>query len=147
MEYELHRNFKGNEYTIGRLYLAHAKVCDTLEDPVRILIDKNKDGDFDDAGEGKIWGQTAIPAGRYRIIMQMSPSKNRMMPYLQDVPGYTSVMIHSGNTAEDTHGCILVGENKVKGKLINSRAWSDVINAQIRDAIAQGEEVWINISE
>ncbi len=144
MNLYLYRIAKKVTYTIGRLYFADCK-CDTLEDPVRELLDLNGDGDFNDEGEGKVYGQTAIPAGKYQVKMEMSENFNRLMPYLQDVPGFKYVMIHPGNSAEDTKGCILVGENTIRGKLVNSRAWSDVINAKVTEAENRGEEVWIEI--
>ncbi len=142
----LYRKAKTVTYTIGRLYFDCTK-CDTLEPPVRALLDLNGDGDFNDAGEGKVYGQTAIPLGSYRVKMQMSPTFKRMMPYLQKVSGFTNVMIHPGNTAEDTKGCILIGENTSRGKLTNSRGWSDMINTKITDAENRGENVWITITE
>jgi hypothetical protein len=68
----------------------------------------------------KIPHETAIPTGVYKVIVNMSPSKKRMLPRLLDVPGFSGILIHRGNTKHDSSGCILVGENKVKGKVINS---------------------------
>jgi len=144
MNLYLYRIAKKVTYTIGRLYFADCK-CDTLEDPVRELLDLNGDGDFSDEGEGKVYGQTAIPAGRYQVKMRHSPTFNRFMPYLEDVPGFKYVMIHPGNSAEDTKGCILVGENTRPGKLINSRTWSDLLNKKLTEAEERGEENWIEI--
>ena len=132
-------------FTMGRIYDGVEFLCSTLEDPVRELIDLNDDGDFNDEGEGKVYGQTAIPAGKYQVKMEMSENFNRLMPYLQDVPGFKYVMIHPGNSAEDTKGCILVGENTRPGKLINSRAWSDLLNKKLTEAEERGEENWIEI--
>lgn len=101
----LKRIYKGTEYTIGRLYIDGKYFCDTLEDPVRKV---------------KIKGKTAIPAGTYEVIVNRSPRFKRLLPRLLNVPNFEGVLIHRGNTAEDTAGCILVGENKIKGKVINS---------------------------
>ena len=117
MKILLNRRFKGAEYTIGSLYLNGTYFCDTLEDAVR---DHNKDGDLNDPGEGKVYGQTAIPYGEYRVIVSRSPKFGRMLPRLLDVPHFEGILIHRGNTHHDSAGCILVGENKVKGKVINS---------------------------
>ena len=144
MKLTLYRKVKKVTYTIGRLFFADMR-CDALEPPVRKLLDINGDGDFNDEGEGKVYGNTAIPAGTYRIKMQMSPTFKRMMPYLQDVPGFTGIMIHPLNDVSQTKACIGVGENTIRGKLVNSRAWSDVINTKITEAENAGEEVWIEI--
>lgn len=114
-------------YTIGKLYVDNHYFCDTLEDKVR---DLNKDGDLNDAGEGKVAGQTAIPYGTYKVTMDVQSPKfsqrasyawcKGYLPRLLDVPHYEGVMIHSGNTPAHTAGCILVGENTVKGQVLNS---------------------------
>ena len=146
MNLYLYRKIKKATYTIGKLYIGVEFQCNSLEDPVRDLIDLNDDGDFNDPDEGKIYGDTAIPAGKYRIKMAHSPTFNRPMPYLQNVYGFTGVMLHPGNSVSDTRGCILVGENTIQGRLVNSRAWSDLINSKITAAENNGEEVWIEIN-
>jgi hypothetical protein len=104
-------------YTIGKFYIDYGNgweyFCNTLEDTVR---DLNHDG----INEVKIWGKTAIPFGTYKITWAMSPTYKKLMPLLWGVKGFSGVLIHIGNKPEDTLGCILVGENKVKGQLINS---------------------------
>ena len=65
---------------------------------------------------------TAIPAGTYRITFEYSPKYKRRMPYLHDVPHFLGILIHWGNTEKDSAGCIIVGENRVKGKVLNSHA-------------------------
>ena len=104
------RRFKGETYTIGSLFVNDKYFCDTLEDKVRVL----------NSIKDKIPGETAIPSGTYKVCIEYSPRFKRKLPRLKDVPYFTGVLIHRGNTEEDTHGCILVGENKVKGKVINS---------------------------
>lgn len=105
----LKRIYNGSTYTIGKLYCNGEYFCDTLEDVVR------------PKGE-KVYGKTAIPEGKYKVIITMSNRFKKMLPLILDVPNFAGVRIHSGNTEVDTEGCILVGENKVKGKVINSRA-------------------------
>jgi hypothetical protein len=146
MELILNRKYLKDNYTIGSLELNGKKLCDALEDPVRDLNDFNNDGDFDDPGEGKIYGQTAVPAGRYRVIFNYSPKYKRVMPLLLNVPGYKGIRIHAGNTAADTAGCILLGENKAKGMVLNSRYHVAVVTALMQKAINEGEEVWITIN-
>jgi len=132
-------------FTMGRIYDGVEFLCSTLEDPVRDLVDLNDDGDFGDPDEGKIYGETAIPAGKYQVKMQHSPTFNKLMPYLQDVPGFTGIMIHGISNTSQTKGCIGVGENVGNGRLVNGPAWSGVIREKITKAIHDGEEVWIEI--
>ena len=141
----LYRNWQLPTYTIGRLYVNTEYLCNVLEPPVRVLKDTNGDGDFDDPGEGKIYGNTAIPDGTYHVTLTPSPKFKRMLPLLLRVPGYQGVMIHAGNSVADTQGCILPGENKIKGRVINSRWWEYKITGLIKKALDDGEEVKITI--
>lgn len=109
MKIVLKRIFEGKQYTIGQMYINGKYFCDTLEDVVR------------PAGE-KVYGKTAIPEGIYEVFLTMSKRFKKLMPLLSKVPNFTGVRIHSGNTAKDTDGCILVGKNKEKGKVVESRA-------------------------
>lgn len=143
----LYRKDHAPTFTIGRIYDGVEFLCSSLEDPVRELVDYNGDGDFDDPCEGKIYGQTAIPAGEYELKMKMSPTFKRPMPYLQSVKGFTSVMIHPLTDATQTRGCIGVGECRIKGRLINSRAWSDILNKRLTEAEERGERNFIKISD
>lgn len=116
-------------YTIGRLYIDGEYFCDTIEDRDRGLT---KDMPLSVIKAKKIYGETAIPRGTYAVTMNViSPkfSKKRnfaftggRMPRLLAIPGWEGVLIHSGNTADDSLGCIVVGENKVVGKVIKSFA-------------------------
>ena len=98
-------------YTIGKLYIDGQYICDTCEDKVRDL-----------SKEKKVYGETAIPYGTYKVSWTYSPKFKKYMPLIEDVPQFNGVRIHSGNTAKDSLGCILVGENKQKGMVLNSRA-------------------------
>ena len=104
----LKRIFLGETYTIGKLYVDGVKFCDTLEDKVRPY------------GE-KIYGETAIPFGEYKVIITYSQRFKRHLPLLLDVPMFSGIRIHPGNTAADTHGCILVGVNDSKGRISQSK--------------------------
>jgi hypothetical protein len=117
MELRLQRRFLGKDYTIGSLYVDGEYFCDTLEDTDRGLT---QDMPLEEIRRIKIPHETAIPTGVYRVIVNMSPAKKRMLPRLLDVPGFSGILIHRGNTKSDSSGCILVGENKIKGKVINS---------------------------
>ena len=129
MELTLKRIALRSEYTIGKLYVDGEYVCDTIEDTVR---DLDKDGKFAN-GEVKIPGKTAIPYGRYEITMKVKSPKysnfskyswakkyDGYLPRLLNVPHFDGVLIHVGNSALDSEACVLVGENKVVGKVINS---------------------------
>lgn len=127
-------------YTIGKLYIDGKYFCDTLEDKVR---DLNKNGKFD-AGEYKIYGQTAIPYGKYEVQWTYSPKYKRYMPQLMNVPNFSGIRIHSGNTANDTLGCILVGQNSKVGMVLNSRVTVEKLYPRIQDACKNGK-VYIEI--
>lgn len=101
MRLELHRIKLGDHATLGNLYVDGALFCHTLEDVVR---------DLGPDGAGKVYGETAIPAGTYEVILNLSQRFGRVMPRLVGVPFFTGILIHKGNTAANTHGCILVGD-------------------------------------
>lgn len=141
MKMLLKRRFLGDNYTIGTLYIDGIRFCDTLEDKNR---DVNKNGKFD-KGEKKVQGETCIPYGTYKVTLNLSPRFKRPLPRLIDVPDFDGVLIHRGNTAKDTQGCILVGENKVKGKVINSTPYEVELVRRCADAIANYQEITIEI--
>lgn len=119
MKLLLKRVYFAPDYTIGKLSIDGIPFCDVLEDTNR---DKNHDGDLTDAGESKVFGQTCIPFGKYKVTITMSQRFNRELPLLLNVPGFDGIRIHPGNTAVDTHGCLLVGVNDTKGRVSNSKA-------------------------
>ena len=121
-------------YTIGRLFVDGQYWCDTLEDRVRDL-----------GKEQKVPGQTAIPYGTYEVAVNISPKFKRLLPRLLRVPHFEGVLIHRGNTAADSAGCILVGENKVKGKVLNSTYWEKHITEYLLDAQTRNEDIEITI--
>ena len=122
MKLKLKRIFKGEKYTIGRLYIDDVFFCDILEDKVRDL-----------SKEEKVWGQTAIPEGTYKIIINYSNRFKRDLPLLLNVPQFEGIRIHPGNTEVDTHGCLLVGINSQKGKVTQSRITFDKLFAKIKN--------------
>ena len=130
MKITLKRVALQDTYTIGKLYIDGQYFCDTIEDKVR---DLNKDGVFDD-GEVKIKGKTAIPYGTYEVVWTYSPRFGKYTPRLLNVNSFDGVLIHSGNTAEDTEGCIIVGQNKEVGKVLNSRETVNKLYPIIEDA-------------
>lgn len=131
-------------YTIGRMEINGRYFCDTLEDTDRGLRESMTE---DEIAALKVKGATAIPTGTYRIDMQTrSPRFGRVLPRLVSVKGYSGVLIHSGNTAADTEGCILVGENRERGKVLNSRATLERLLVFLRAAQAEGEEIELTIT-
>lgn len=141
MKLKLERKYFKDAYTIGNLYIDGKYFCDTLEDKNR---DVNKNGKFDN-GETKIYGETCIPFGTYKVILIMSPKFKRELPRLLNVPSFEGVLIHRGNTAKDSAGCILVGENKAVGKVLNSTLYEERLVKMIKNAISRGEEIIIEI--
>lgn len=109
-------------YTIGKMYLDGLYFCDTIEDKDRGL---RQTMPLTEIQRIKVMHKTAIPSGIYSVILNVSPSKGRLLPRLLDVPGFDGILIHRGNTADDSSGCIIVGENKVPGKVINSTGYED----------------------
>ena len=122
-------------YTIGKLYIDDAYFCDTLEDTVR---DMNKSGKFDN-GEQKIKGKTAIPYGTYEIKWTYSPRFKKYTPQLMNVPSFEGIRVHAGNTSADTEGCLILGENKQVGKVLNSRATINKFYPIIKEACSNGK--------
>ena len=142
MNLRLRRRYRGPQYTIGSFYINDVKVCDTLEDTDRGLSSAMP---LAEIRAKKVPGKTAIPTGRYQVVITYSPRFRRDMPLLCGVPGYEGVRIHAGNTPEDTEGCILPGENKVKGQVINSRATFARIMESLKVARDNGEQIYIEI--
>ena len=132
------------DYTIGRMEINGRYFCDTLEDTDRGLRESMTE---DEIAALKVKGATAIPTGTYRIDMQTrSPRFGRILPRLISVKGYAGVLIHGGNTAADTEGCILVGENRERGKVLNSRLKLGRLLVLLREAQAAGEEIELVIT-
>ena len=93
----------------------------------------------------KVLHETAIPAGRYRVVIDFSQRFGRMMPHILDVPGFTGVRLHSGNVAADTSGCVLVGLGRSEQGVTRSRDAMERLLAQLAPALARGEQVWIEV--
>ena len=147
MELILTRIAKRKAYTIGRLsirqqvddeYLAgyeNKYFCDTLEPTWR---------DYEH-GAYKVKGRSAIPEGRYAVVISWSPKFKQWLPILLGVPKFEGIRIHAGNTAKDTEGCILVGQNREVGKVLDSRKWLYELKQKIVEAKDRGEAVWITV--
>ena len=153
MELILNRIAKRNGYTIGRLSITPLQLprggeseasprgglegggCDTLEPTWR---------DYKHGGR-KVRGCSAIPEGRYPVVITYSPKMKEWLPLLVNVPMFSGIRIHAGNTAKDTQGCILVGQNLKKGMVLNSRIWLKRLKDKIVEAKDKGEAVWITV--
>lgn len=150
---KLERKWKKPTYSIGRLYIDGVYFCNTLEDRDRML---KKDYSLSFIMANKVYGETAIPTGTYRVDMNEVSHKyetvawyNKLcggkMPRLKEVPGFDGILIHPGNTALDTLGCILVGKNTKVGQLTESRATFEALYKKMRSASDRGESIFIEI--
>lgn len=154
MQVKLKRRFKGPIYTIGSLFINNSYFCDTIEDKDRGL--KSSDNIIS-IQKNKVPAKTAIPTGIYSVDMNIvSPRfstvsfyKNNAnggrLPRLTNVKGFEGVLIHCGNTEKDTEGCIIVGENRVKGQVINSQATFKKLYPLLLNANKKGEPITIEI--
>lgn len=131
MQLRLAREPSGGGITPGRLFVDDVHACFTLEDVVRT--------------GPKVPGATAIPAGRYRVRVTYSPRFKRALPLIMDVPGFEGIRIHAGNVAEDTEGCILVGNGRGFHSITDSRLALAALQPRIAGAEARGDDVWITI--
>jgi hypothetical protein len=119
--------------TIGKMLVNDEVFCDTLEDRVRHGV--------------KVFGQTAIPEGTYDVIIAPSPAHDgRLMPRILNVPGFYGILIHSGNDADDTKGCILVGFGRRVDWILNSRTAYQKLYPIIDEALTHGNRVQIEVT-
>lgn len=116
-------------YSIGKLYIDGVYECDVLEDTDRGLDDKMP---LEEIIKKKKYGTTAIPSGVYEVQITYSPKYKKLMPLIMNVKGYSGVRIHSGNSAKDTLGCLLVGKNKEVGKVLESRKTYNALFAKLQ---------------
>jgi len=136
------------DYTIGELYVQEEdkltqtyKVCDTLEDAFRLLpktCPNTPKGSNCECKE-KVYGKTCIPNGTYTVVLSYSNRFKRILPELLNVPHFLGIRIHSGNSSKDTEGCLLLGENKKVGMVLNSKATIAKFCPIIKDACAKGK--------
>lgn len=137
-------------YTIGKMYIDETYFCDTLEDTDRGL---SQDMSEEEIKSKKVYGQTAIPTGRYKILMNVvSPkfSKKQFymdvckgkVPRLEGVKGFSGILLHCAATADNVEGCIGIGYNTIKGQLTNSK---EAFEKMYKKLSSTGEEIWITI--
>lgn len=137
MDVLVDRIYLGETYTIGNLFINGTYFCDTIEDTVRIL---NSEKD-------KVKDKTAIPKGRYKIILSYSPHFKRVLPELLNVPYFKNIRIHNGNDENASSGCIIVGLNKQKGKVLDSKNTLEKLMNIIQPAWDKKEDIYISIIE
>lgn len=153
MKLRLDRKYKKETYTIGNLYVDGVWFCNTLEDKDRGL--KQTDLPWT-IKKKKVYGETAIPRGTYRITMDVVSAKyaridwykrlcGGRMPRLINVPGFDGILIHPGNTSLDSYGCILVGKNTKKGMVTSSRDTFVALYAKLKAAMERNESITIEI--
>ncbi len=121
--------------TFGKLYVNNAYQCETLEDTDRRLEDGGK----------KIPGETAIPRGEYKVVIDWSNRFKREMMHVLDVPGFDGVRLHAGNTNAETHGCPLLGTGRANGWLLNSRVAVSRVFELVEQALDKGEPVTLKV--
>lgn len=142
MKIKLYRKYIKPNYCIGKLYINDEYFSDVLEDPDRGLQDTMS---IQEIQQLKVKGDTCIPYGTYDITITYSPKFKKRLPLINNVKGFEGIRIHSGNTSKDTEGCLLLGFNKIKGKVINSKETVDKFITSIQQALNKGEEITIQI--
>lgn len=154
MKLYLERKWPKATYTIGRLYIGNEYICNTLEDRDRGLRQTDS---LSSIKSRKVHGETAIPKGTYGVTLNVTSPKyagvawywqlcQGKMPRLLTVPGFEGILIHPGNTALDTLGCILVGKNTKVGKLTESKETFKALYKRLKKAADKGEEITIEIA-
>lgn len=132
MKLILERNIFKDDFTLGIITCEGKHICYTVEDAVRPV---------------KIAGMTAIPAGEYEVIINMSNRFKKLLPLLLNVPNFKGIRIHAGNTSDDTEGCLIVGLEGTENGVARSRDAMKVIQPMIQAALDAGDKVTIQIME
>lgn len=150
------RVFSNDKYTISHIYAVKdgvkSKICDAIEDPDRGL---NSNMTVEEINRKKVYGETAIPAGTYKVRMDIQSPKysnftkypwakkyNGRLPRFMDVKGFSGVLVHVGNQASDSYGCVLTGLNKVKGKVVDSKVcFEKIMDQYLVPAYQKGWEI------
>lgn len=136
MKIQIVRESSGDHGTFGRVHVDGLFVCHSLEDKDRRI----------ESGGVKIPGETAIPRGTYNVTIDMSVRFKKLMMHVLDVPQFSGVRIHSGNTTADTEGCILLGNGRANGYLIDSRSAVNKMFSAVERALKLGSTVTLEVS-
>lgn len=136
--FRVEREWFTERSTIGRLYFQNNVMCFTLEDRIRKLQDEK--GLFHP--EWKVRAHTAIPAGRYKLLVNHSPKFNKLLPLVLNVPLFEGIRWHPGNTDHDTEGCLLLGETRGDDRIMGSVNAFDLVFPVVRAACGAGP-VWV----
>lgn len=150
MEIKVDRKWKKEKYTIGRLYINNEFICNTIEDIDRGLTQSMSE---EEIKSKKIYGKTAIPSGRYKILMNVvSPKFSQKefymnvckgkVPRLEGIKGFSGVLIHSAATADNVEGCIGVGFNTEIGRLTSIKEAFEKVYSKLSSS---KEDIWITI--
>lgn len=150
MEIKVDRKWKKGKYTIGRLYIDGEFICNTIEDTDRGLTQNMSE---EEIKSKKIYGQTAIPTGRYKVLMNVvSPKFSQKefymnvckgkVPRLEGVKGFSGILIHSAATADNVEGCIGVGFNTEIGRLNSIKEAFEKVYSKLSSS---KEDIWITV--
>ena len=151
MKLKIWRKWPKSGYTIGIFYVSGKRLCESLEDTDRSLVQTMPTGKINQV---KVKGKTAIPKGTYKVILSVSPKfkdrvwgkkYNGLVPEILDVKGFSAIRIHPGNRASDTDGCPLCGDNSAVGRLTNSTKRYYELMDMLVPAWERGEEITIEI--
>lgn len=138
LHFLLDRKWRKGSYTIGRLYVNGEFLCNTIEDVDRKL---NQNMSATEIQRNKVAAETAIPTGTYAMRVTMSPKFKRELVEIQNVPGFSGIRVHRGNTEKDSAGCLIVGENTSKGRVTNSTKYE----LQITEMVKKADYAYITI--
>lgn len=136
------RKYFKDTYTISKMLINDKPFCDVLEDKDRRLTD---DMSLSQIKKIKVYAKTAIPYGKYEVKSYFWPKYRKVYPWLQNVKGFTGILMHAGRTADHSSGCLLLGENKIKGGLINGEKYVRKLTEMIQECEKRGEKVYITI--
>ena len=136
MKIEVNRIFKASNYTIGELSVNNNYVCDTLEDKVRV-------------NGKKVYAETAIPTGTYTLVLSYSNRFKKVMPEILNVPNFSGIRIHCGNSSKDTEGCLLVGkwDGKTENWISDSKNSYNKLYPLLEEAFNKKENITITIKD